>query len=791
MKKMKQKVMGLFLCLIMMLSVLSTMTFAAEDELPELSGVRLTGDILSWDAFEGADHYSISGGTGNWTVWDTSCSLAELFESRGYTSNNYAVTIHAQDASYQQISGEDSFIYTYTSKNPQLETPTGFTWNGNIISWNPVANATGYDVFLCKDSFYSVPIMIPSSGTNADITNYLVEGTEEYGVFVQATAPGYPSSGYGYSELTTISKSFPELRNVVLSGDILSWDAFSGAEDYSISGGNGNWSTTDTSCNLAKMFESYGYSSGTYEVSIYARDISARQISSSVKYTYTYTGEKEQLDTPSGLVWNDREISWNPVANAESYQVQLFEDSYYSIPSIFEVTETKANISSYLREGTRQYGVKVYAKAPGYPNSEAAQSEMTTITYGMPSLTNVKINDDILSWDAFAGVLDYAVEIRDADTINIYTSETSLDLADLLKEFEKGKGKYSISLYARKIGGERISKIWIKDDYLYAPTHEIIAFSAYEERGSVTGGGTYQEGDTVTIQAIPFEGYEFIYWTDQWGCIISGADEEYSFLLKSDSSASYTAWFKEAGEWKLNSTGWWYGFKDGTYYADGIYKINDVNYAFNEKGYMVTGWYAKDGDWFYFDEHGAMCYGWVKPETKWYYMDPSTGKMAAGWLSVDGQTYYLAPSGAMQTGWQFIDGKWYYFFSSGDGAKDWQKINGIWYYFESGMNHPMVTGRKVINGKIYFFNPSGAMQTGWQIDGGVWSYYDPSGAAVTAAWVGDYYLDSQGIMVTYAYIQRGEKYYWVNRDGKYTKTYQESDTPGYTVYDEATGNVIG
>ena len=99
----------------------------------------------------------------------------------------------------------------------------------------------------------------------------------------------------------------------------------------------------------------------------------------------------------------------------------------------------------------------------------------------------------------------------------------------------------------------------------------------------------------------------------------------------------------------------------------------------------------------------------------------------------------------------------------------WQKINNVWYYF----------------------NTSGAMVTGWQKISNVWYYFNTSGAMQAAKWVEtNYYVDASGAMVTSAYIKDGSKYYWVDKNGKYTKTYSQKDTPGYTIYDQATGKKI-
>ena len=57
--------------------------------------------------------------------------------------------------------------------------------------------------------------------------------------------------------------------------------------------------------------------------------------------------------------------------------------------------------------------------------------------------------------------------------------------------------------------------------------------------------------------------------------------------------------------------------------------------------------------------------GWQKIGSTWYYLNPTTGKMATGWTTVDGSKYYMNGSGAMLTDWQNIDGSEYYFYSSG------------------------------------------------------------------------------------------------------------------------------
>ncbi|MEI3220895.1 MAG: hypothetical protein V8S01_02310 [Dorea sp.] len=140
---------------------------------------------------------------------------------------------------------------------------------------------------------------------------------------------------------------------------------------------------------------------------------------------------------------------------------------------------------------------------------------------------------------------------------------------------------------------------------------------------------------------------------------------------------------------------------------------------------MFVGWRSINGTYYYFASSGTMMTGWVQSGSYWYYMDPATGKMATGFVSIKGATYYMNASGAMLTGWFQIGSKWYYATSSG--------------------------------------------------------------VVIKKAWFGNYYLDKDGVMVTYAYVKNGAKYYWINSAGVYTKTYAEKDTVGFVIYDQATG----
>lgn len=229
-----------------------------------------------------------------------------------------------------------------------------------------------------------------------------------------------------------------------------------------------------------------------------------------------------------------------------------------------------------------------------------------------------------------------------------------------------------------------------------------------------------------------------------------------------------TAYAAAAGTWKQSNGKWWYAYSNGGY-ATGWQTISGKNYYFNTQGYMMTG-LTKIGSYrYYFGTDGVMRTGWQTISGKKYYFSTANGRAASGLVKLGNYRYYFGPSSnAMATGWQKISGKNYYFSSSTGRAASglvkignyryyfgpssnvmatgWQKINGAQYYFSS-VNGRAASGFVTIGGSKYYFGSStNKMASGW-VNLGINTYYFQSGVGklVTNQWVGDRYVDSQGI----------------------------------------------
>ena len=79
----------------------------------------------------------------------------------------------------------------------------------------------------------------------------------------------------------------------------------------------------------------------------------------------------------------------------------------------------------------------------------------------------------------------------------------------------------------------------------------------------------------------------------------------------------------------------------------------------------------------------------------------------------------------------------------------------------------MVTNSWVDNNRYYVGNDGAWIKdygnkSGWQKEGGSWYYYK-NGSAVRNVWAGNYWLGSDGRMVTNRYVDGGR--YYVGNDG--------------------------
>ncbi|WP_304126374.1 CHAP domain-containing protein [Gemella sanguinis] len=189
-----------------------------------------------------------------------------------------------------------------------------------------------------------------------------------------------------------------------------------------------------------------------------------------------------------------------------------------------------------------------------------------------------------------------------------------------------------------------------------------------------------------------------------------------------------------------------------------------------------TGWTKAGNTWFYYDTQGNQ----VKNTWVGSYWIGSDGKMVTNsW--VDGGKYYVGSQGywvkdakkpadaqktpEKKTGWTKTGNSWYYYDAQGNQIKNaW--VGSYWI----GSDGKMVTDRWVDGGKYYvgsqgWWEKDAVKKTGWTQTGNTWYLYDNEGNIVKNRWSGNYWLGSDGKMVTNSWVDGGK--YYVGADGKW------------------------
>ena len=234
--------------------------------------------------------------------------------------------------------------------------------------------------------------------------------------------------------------------------------------------------------------------------------------------------------------------------------------------------------------------------------------------------------------------------------------------------------------------------------------------------------------------------------------------------------------------WVQNGSAW-YHYKDngsltknawvGNYWlgADGRMITNswvdNNNYYVGHDGLWIKnvkkiGWIQSGSTWYYYNSQGQMeRNAWVGD----YWVGADGRMVTNSW--VDNNNYYVGSNGvwvrnAKKTGWVQSGSTWYYYNSQGQLERN-RWIGDYWV----GTDGKMATNSWVDNNN-YYVGSNGvwvknAQKPGWTQKSGSWYHYDNKGNLTKNAWVGNYWLGSDGKMATNSWVDNNN--YYVGKDG--------------------------
>ena len=219
----------------------------------------------------------------------------------------------------------------------------------------------------------------------------------------------------------------------------------------------------------------------------------------------------------------------------------------------------------------------------------------------------------------------------------------------------------------------------------------------------------------------------------------------------------------------------------GRYYvgANGVWDKNAKKQEAPKPVEKKNGWVKEGNTWYYYNQ-GIM----VRNAWQGNYWLGSDGKMATNtW--VDNDRYYVGADGSWdknakkqeekKQGWKKEGNSWYYYHQGQMVKNTW--VGSYWL----GTDGKMVTNSWVDNDR-YYVGANGVWEKdkkkeekkrGWKKENNVWYYYNEDGTLARNKWTGNYWLGSDGKMVTNAWVDNNR--YYVGSNGAWEKDKKKED----------------
>ena len=319
-----------------------------------------------------------------------------------------------------------------------------------------------------------------------------------------------------------------DIPNVSLSEEgVLTWDPYPGATRYWIIMGTDSFEPEGTSADLYARACLVNKASGEYSFSLVACDDNWNNLSNYYYGTFNFTAPVG-LDKIKNPHWEGKTAAWDPVTDAVGYNVYLFIGDINVDVNYVEQTRFDFSDSIKLLAGN-EYRFSVMAIAEG----DKANGTMSDFSDTIPGwfeykdIQNVKIENGILSWDAFDGASRYWIRLSSGGS---YEPEgTSFNINENVGNEGGVDGEtYTFDLVACRDDWTDISKHY-NGNYVYkkdeAPPPVYTVSITTQGNGTVSAtpeSGT--DGTTVTVTAVPEQGYVFKEWQRATGMVSGGLD---------------------------------------------------------------------------------------------------------------------------------------------------------------------------------------------------------------------------------------------------------------------------
>ena len=322
--------------------------------------------------------------------------------------------------------------------------------DGELLSWNAVLNATGYEIYRAtsKSGKYTKVATVTDTAWQDSVT-----AGKTYYYKVKAVYSVDSSKNSGYSGYVSIAYKCDEPAITVVNGSsgkpVISWEKISGAKKYTVyraTAVDGKYTKLGTTTKLT--YTDSKAKAGTeyfYKVIANASKSIYNSGYSNISSCYVVCG------TPSVAVKNDAAtgkptLSWSKITGAAKYEVYLLGAEDYVV--LGTVTGTSFTDESCAPGEGRYYGVRAIAEEESC-NSEVSEPVLGRAACARPKVTG-QVNSDgkpVISWEPVEGAAQYEI-YRSTKATKSYSLLVTLETSSYVDESVAGGKTYYYKVVA-------------------------------------------------------------------------------------------------------------------------------------------------------------------------------------------------------------------------------------------------------------------------------------------------------------------------------------------------------
>lgn len=273
--------------------------------------------------------------------------------------------------------------------------------NENVISWDAVEHADGYEV-------YENGVRLTASSETSYTITRTEEGSYQYSVKATATSADYSASPFSNAVTFTVKKDASQdpvqlfAPVISLQDNVISWDAVEHASIYEV-----YEEKTIVAKQTQTAYTVKKTTPGEYRFTVKATSSDAAYTSSEFSNTVTYSVEEQsvpevkKLSAPA-IALDGNVLSWTAIDHATAYVV--FENG----DPVSTQTETVYTVNP-PHKGEYEYAVVAISSNAAYSTSD--KSNAVTFVASAPRLAApiLSLEGNVLSWTAVDHAVNYEV----------------------------------------------------------------------------------------------------------------------------------------------------------------------------------------------------------------------------------------------------------------------------------------------------------------------------------------------------------------------------------------------